>query len=223
MGSSRLPGKVLADLGGRMVIDHVLARARRIAGVAETVLAIPDTPEDDPLEVAAARHQVPVVRGHATDVLDRYYVAARARHADAIVRLTADCPLLDPRVSAQVVERFADGGVDYVSNIHPATYPDGFDTEILTWQSLATAWRDAKDPFEREHVTPFIWRRPQRFRVANVADSNDRSSWRLTIDTASDLEALRCLAARLDDADRAGISEIAAVVARHPQLVRRTS
>jgi spore coat polysaccharide biosynthesis protein SpsF (cytidylyltransferase family) len=219
MGSSRLPGKVLADLGGRPVLAHVLQRASQIDGIDQTVLAIPAGPEDDVLEDVGRRASVTVVRGDAADVLNRYHAAAHATGAGAIVRVTADCPLLDPRVSSDVVNRFRIGDVDYVSNIHPPTYPDGYDTEIMSAAALDAAWREAADPYEREHVTPFIWRRPDRFRLANVAAAENRSSWRLTLDTESDLAALRRLWARLADVPGFGIADVASVAAREPDLI----
>ena len=222
MGSSRLPGKVLAEINGRPVVDHVLRRAARIEGVDEVVLAVPDASEDDVLARAGEDAGVRVVRGDATDVLNRYFDAAIASGADAVVRITADCPLIDPKISALVVHRFKEGDVDYVSNTHPPTYPDGYDTEVFSAAALTAAWREATDPFEREHVTPFIWRRPDRFRLANVADRADRSSWQLTVDTAADLAALRSLWTRMPD-EQFGIAEVIALEAREPQLVRRRS
>lgn len=221
MGSARLPGKVLADLGGRPVVQHVVNRAAAIDGVDDVVLAIPEGADDDPLDAAARGLDVRVLRGHPTDVLSRYYAAARVTNADAIVRITADCPLLDPAISGRVVERFQAGNADYVSNIHPPTFPDGYDTEVMTRDALETAWREASDPYEREHVTPFIWQRAERFRVANVLSSEDRSSWRLTLDTAEDLERLRAIWSRLGAG--AGLDEVIALFAREPELLTRTS
>jgi spore coat polysaccharide biosynthesis protein SpsF (cytidylyltransferase family) len=222
MASSRLPGKVLADLNGRPIIDHVLRRAARIDGVQEVVLAVPDSPGDDVLARAGKDAGVAVFRGDATDVLNRYHGAAAGRGADAVVRITADCPLIDPAVSALVVRRFSAGDVDYVSNVHPPTYPDGYDTEVFSTTALDIAWREAIDPYEREHVTPFIRRRPDRFRLANVADQADRSSWRLTVDTEADLAALRSIWTRMAD-EQFGIADIIALEAREPHLVRRTA
>ncbi len=221
IGSSRLPGKVLADLGGRPVVHHVLNRAAAIEGVDEVVLAIPEGPEDDSLAAIARGLDVQVLRGHATDVLSRYHAAAELTNADAIVRVTADCPLLVPAISARVVERCHTFGAVYASNIHPPTFPDGYDTEIVTRTALDAAWREARDPYEREHVTPFVWRRPERFRVVNVADVDDRSSWRLTLDTVDDLERLRAIWARLGN--DAGLDDVVTLLGGEPQLLKRTS
>jgi spore coat polysaccharide biosynthesis protein SpsF (cytidylyltransferase family) len=211
-------GKVLADLGGRPVVEHVLTRAAGIPGVDLVVLAIPDGADDDPLEKVGHNLSVRVVRGDPTDVLNRYYAAAQLTAADTIVRITADCPLLDPAVSEQVVKRFHAGGADYASNVHPPTFPDGYDTEVISRSALETAWREATDPYEREHVTPFIWRRPSRFHVVNVADREDRSSWRLSIDTPDDLARMRTIWSRLGD--RAGLADVVALLASEPHLKR---
>jgi spore coat polysaccharide biosynthesis protein SpsF (cytidylyltransferase family) len=191
LGSARLPGKVLAEIAGRSVLAHVLSRAKRIPRVNTVILAIPEGTADDPLAAAAAAEGVTVVRGSSHDVLDRYHTAAAAADADVIVRVTADCPLLDPSVSGDVVERFLQGDVDYVSNVDPPTFPDGYDTEVIARSALQRAWREATDPFEREHVTPYIRRRPDEFRLANVRALTDRSNWRLTLDTEDDLRRLR--------------------------------
>ena len=211
MGSTRLPGKVLADLGGRPVLAHVLERAALIAPNATLVLAIPAGPSDDPLEEVGLKAGAVIVRGSAEDVLDRYHQAAERAGADAVVRITADCPLLDPAVSSQVVARFLAGDVDYVSNIHPPTFPDGYDTEMMSSAALDAAWHEAAVPYEREHVTPFIWQRPGRFRLANVAEEVDRSSWRLTLDTAEDLERIRRIYQQLGPRGAFGLAQIIAL------------
>lgn len=223
MGSTRLPGKVMADLGGRPVLAHVLDRASHIVDVDKVILAIPDTPADDALLVIGRDAGVAVVRGDADDVLNRFHAAAHAHAATVVVRITADCPLLDPAVSSRVVRRFIQGDADYVSNIHPPSYPDGYDTEVLSMAALDAAWSEAADRYEREHVTPFIWRRPDRFRLANVSADRDRSSWRLTIDTAEDLRTLREIWSRCGSHSTIGLDEIVALQAREPRLLRTTS
>ena len=211
MGSARLPGKVLADIGGRPALAHVLERAAMIDPGATLVLAIPVAADDDVLVEVGTKAGALVVRGSADDVLDRFHLAAERTGADAIVRITGDCPLLDPAVSARVVARFRVGDVDYVSNAHPPTYPDGYDTEVMASAALDAAWREAALPYEREHVTTFIWQRPDRFRCANVADEVDRSSWRLTLDTADDLANLRRLHQQLGARGAFGLAEIVAL------------
>lgn len=202
---------MLADLGGRPVLAHVLERAALIDPDATLVLAIPDGAADDPLVDVGLAAGALIVRGSDVDVLDRCRAAAVAARADALVRITGDCPLLDPAVSGLVVRRFRLGDLDYASNIHPPTYPDGYDTEVISIAALDAAWREAGTPYEREHVTTFIWQRPERFRSANVADAVDRSSWRLTLDTAEDLEQIRRLHQRLHGRGAFGLAEIVAL------------
>lgn len=217
MGSARLPGKVLERIGGRTVVQQVLQRAARVPGITHVVLAVPTGAADDCLAAVGADTGVRVVRGHPTDVLDRYHTAAAEADADVVMRLTADCPLLDPGVSGLVVNRYLEGGVDYVSNIDPPTFPDGYDTEVFSRAALHAAWCEAVDPYEREHVTPFIRRRPNRFAQQNVSGVPDRSQWRLTLDTPADLVRLRRLAALLPD--QAGLDAIASLVATDPSLL----
>lgn len=223
MGSARLPGKMLADIGGRPALAHVIARAAAIAPLDDLILAIPESPEDDALERVGEGCGVRVVRGDRDDVLSRYRAAAAMSGADAVIRVTGDCPLLDPAVASLVVRRFLEGDADYVSNTQPPTFPDGYDTEVMSAQSLEAAWRDATDRFEREHVTPFIWRRRDRFRVANVVAAIDRSLVRLTLDTAHDLERIRRIWDRLGTDPTFGLDEVVALLASDPSLMADVS
>jgi spore coat polysaccharide biosynthesis protein SpsF (cytidylyltransferase family) len=219
IGSTRLPRKVLAEIGGEAALARVLARAAAITGVDAVALAIPRDASDDMLADIGTREGVPVIRGSRDDVLDRFVDAAAATSATAVVRITGDCPLLDPAISGAVVARFLDEGVDYASNVHPPTFPDGYDTEVLTVDALNDAWREAADPFEREHVTPFIWRRPERFRLANVAADVDRSSWRLTLDTEADLARIRAIWRRAGADPMFGLQRVAELVASEPAIL----
>lgn len=197
-GSSRFPGKVLFDLAGKPVLAHVIDRAQRIPGVQEVIVATTILDKDDPVVALAQRYGAAGARGSETDVLDRFYQAARPAHAKVVVRLTGDCPLLDPEVSGQVLARFLLGDADYVSNVHPPSYPDGLDTEVLSFGALERAWREANLPSEREHVTPYIWKNQSArpFRLANVSWERDLSSWDWVVDTKEDLSFLRAIAAR---------------------------
>lgn len=220
MGSTRLPGKVLADVAGRPMVERVVERVARIAGVDRVAVAIPEGPADDPLAAAVGAMPLPVGlhRGSETDVLGRFAAAARAEGADAVVRVTADCPLLCPEVSAAVVALLRGGGVDYASNIRERTFPRGLDTEAFTAAALYTAEREATTAGEREHVTPFLWRRPQRFRLASHRDTEDHSDLRWTVDTADDLALVRAVYAALEPADPGfGYRRILAAVAAHPE------
>lgn len=185
MGSTRLPGKVLMPLAGEPMVTHVLHRAQAISGVDTVVAALPDLPEDDVLAATCQRAGALVIRGSADDVLTRYSKASQATDAEVVVRLTADCPFLSPATSAHVLSRL--GNYDYASNTLERTFPRGLDTEVFTRRALDTANREASDPTDREHVTPFIYRRPHRFALMSVRDDYDRSDHRWTVDTADDM------------------------------------
>jgi spore coat polysaccharide biosynthesis protein SpsF len=185
MGSTRLPGKVLIPLAGRAMVLNVLDRAAQIRGVSDVVAAIPDLAEDDGLAEAVASAGYAVSRGPADDVLARYETAAEESSAENIVRITSDCPMLSPSVSSRVLDAFLD--CDYVSNTVERSFPRGLDTEVMTRGTLDVAASEATRPSEREHVTPFIYNHPQRFRLRFVVDDIDRSGMRWTVDTPEDM------------------------------------
>lgn len=219
LGSTRLPGKVLLDLGGKSVIERVVARCRRIPGAAEVVLAVPEGAADAPLAEAGRKLGVRVHQGSEDDVLDRFHGAAKAAGADIVVRVTADCPLLDPELSGKVVELVRSGKADYACNFFPPCYPDGLDTEAFRFSALEAAWKEAELPIEREHVTPFIRTRPERFKQASVRSERDLSALRWTLDEPRDLEFLRSLYERLDGrSDAAGLDEIMKILEKEPGL-----
>ena len=165
MGSTRFPGKVMTDLAGRPLLDHVVKRAQQAHMLTLVRVATSDCPADDIIAQFCKEEEIPYFRGSEEDVLDRFYHAAEHFSADVIVRLTADCPLLDPEIIDRVVKFFQSGEYDYVSNtrIEP-TYPDGLDTEVFRYSALERAWREACLRSEREHVTPYIWKQPTLFR-----------------------------------------------------------
>jgi spore coat polysaccharide biosynthesis protein SpsF (cytidylyltransferase family) len=190
MGSTRLPGKVLLDLCGKPVIGRVVERTRAAQGVHGVLVATTDRPEDDVIEEWCIRGGVPVFRGLAEDVLARYHGAALYLDrlgigADRILRVTADCPLIDPGVIDRGIHESEKTGADYVSNIDPPTYPDGLDVEVFTRRLLEVAHGEARLPSDREHVTPFM-RRNGRFRTLNFRADRDLSRLRWTLDTAED-------------------------------------
>ena len=216
MGSSRLPGKVLMDLCGDTMLARVVARARAAQRIADVVIATSLDPGDDAIAVEAARLGVGCHRGSEHDVLARFTGAAEAAHADAIVRLTADCPLLDPRVIDAVVAALAPD-IDYASNTHDRTYPRGLDAEALHRDTLARLDRMATTPSTREHVTSYVMEHPTLFRIRQVcADDADDADLRWTVDTADDLALVRMLYMLLDlaGAHRPYREVVAAVRAR---------
>lgn len=218
MGSRRLPGKTMADVAGAPMLSHVVRRAAAIPGVEQVVIATTAQPADRAIVEFASRTGVPCVVGSEDDVLDRFYQTARQIGATVIVRVTPDCPLLDPAVSGLVLARYLrDRTLDYVSNTQPPTFPDGLDTEVLSFPALEVAWRKAVLPSEREHVTPYLWRRPELFRTACVRHHRDLSALRWTVDEARDLEFVRLVYGHLGT-DDFGMEDVLDLLRRHPEL-----
>lgn len=222
LGSTRLPGKALADLAGRPMLAHVAERAKAIPGIDGVVLATTVNQGDDALEAFAREIGVDCVRGSEEDVLDRFLVAARETKAEAIVRITADCPLLDPEVSGQVLAKYLAlrPDVDYVSNVHPPTYPDGLDTEVFSVEALGRAAREARRDSEKAHVTPYLWNTRGRFRIHNVDYPKDLSRHRWTVDTQADLDFVREVFKALGpEACRAGMHDVLRVLDVRPDIL----
>jgi spore coat polysaccharide biosynthesis protein SpsF len=197
MASSRLPGKVLIPLAGEPMILRVVNRARRARRPDLVAVATSVDPADDPLAALCQERGIPCFRGSHDDVLDRYHGAAAMFEADLVVRLTADCPLLDGAVIDQVVAGFVPGITDYASNTLDRTFPDGLDTEVFSKEALDRAWREAEWASEREHVTPYIWKHPEKFRLASVRGATDCSQQRWTVDEARDLTFMQAVCPRL--------------------------
>lgn len=186
MSSTRLPGKVMKPLAGRPMIERQLERLRRCAGL-RLVVATSTHASDDPLAHHLRDIGVDVFRGSLDDVLDRFVGAASEFAAEGqVVRLTADCPLADPGVIDDCVRLHAELGVDYASNGRRRTYPRGLDVEVFTLEALLTAGREATDPYDREHVTPYLYRNPERFSQGELVQARDESDLRWTVDTPDD-------------------------------------
>jgi spore coat polysaccharide biosynthesis protein SpsF len=192
MSSTRLPGKVLLDLAGEPMLARVVERTRRAQTIDRVIVATTVEPEDEPIVALCRARGWAVSRGSRDDVLDRYYQAAVADRADPIVRITSDCPLIDPGAIDLVVRRLTPG-VDYASNINPRrSYPRGLDVEAFPFAALSTAWQETRDPSSREHVTPFFYRHPERFRLALVeSDRPESADQRWSVDTPEDYELMR--------------------------------
>jgi spore coat polysaccharide biosynthesis protein SpsF len=190
MGSTRLPGKVLREFAGRSALAHCVARTRASAAIDDVVVATTERADDDAIVDACRAHDWRWFRGAEHDVLDRYYraaVDAGAPDDAAVVRITADCPLTDPAVITALCERFRAARADYASTSYPApTFPLGISVEVMTFAALATAWREDGDPTWREHVTPFLYRNPDRFAVVGLASGGAYAHHRWTLDTPDD-------------------------------------
>jgi spore coat polysaccharide biosynthesis protein SpsF len=218
MGSSRLPAKIMADIAGEPMLVHVIRRARQARRIRTVVLATTTDPGDDITESFCHWQDIPCFRGSPDDLLDRYYQTARYWGADTIVRLTADCPLLDSAVIDQVIELYQETAVDYASNTLECTYPDGLDTEVMSFVALSHAWREAKLKSEREHVTPYITNHPEIFTQKGLRHREDLSHLRWTVDELSDLIFVRAVFHHLGHATF-GMGEILDLIDRYPGLI----
>ncbi len=226
MGSTRLPGKVLSDIGGESMLARVVRRVQHAGSVRQTVVAATAAEGDEPIVRECERLGVELYRGSELDVLDRFYRAACRFGADAVVRITSDCPLIDPGVIDRVIGAFLDWQPDYASNVLRRTYPRGLDTEVASREALERAWREAAEPYERVHVTPYFYQHPERFRLLSVTHgqeagrggSQTRPYYRWTVDTAEDLSLVREIYRRFGDDDTFGWMDVLDLLERNPAL-----
>jgi spore coat polysaccharide biosynthesis protein SpsF len=218
LGSTRLPGKVLADVGGAPLLARMIERLRAARSLAGIVVATPEGERDAPIRALAESLGVPCFAGSEDDVLARYAGAAAAHGADPIVRLTSDCPLIDPEIVDTCVATFlATPECEYLSL--GGSFPDGLDTEVIAAATLRRAHADARLRSEREHVTPFVWKRPDVFRCTSVTFPERLGHMRWTVDEARDLELVRAIFARLHTPERVfGWRDIVALLAAEPEL-----
>lgn len=199
MGSSRLPGKVLLDIAGRPMLAHVAARTQLASCLSDVLIATTTATDDDAIVELARSLEVPIYRGSEADVLGRYLGAARQYEAETIVRITADCPLIDPVVIDTVVGAFSTARPDYASNTLQRTYPRGLDVEVFGLEPLITAEFGAVEQYQRSHVTPYFYQNPDLFNLLNVAQEGDDSHLRWTVDTHEDLQLVREIHERMGD------------------------
>lgn len=193
VSSSRLPGKVLLPILDKPMLQLHLERLSRLNLADELIVATSDEVSDDPLAGLCYKLDVPCFRGSLEDVLDRFYRAAKEYKPAHVVRLTGDCPLADPDLIDNIVKHHLAGGYDYTSNTIKPTYPDGLDAEVVRFECLEAAWREAELPSQREHVTPYIWSQPDRFKLANYENNEDLSDLRWTVDEPEDYELIRTI------------------------------
>jgi spore coat polysaccharide biosynthesis protein SpsF (cytidylyltransferase family) len=218
MSSTRLPHKVLMDLGGQTVLARVIRRLSRSRMVSVFIVATTDLQVDDAIVRECQILGVSCFRGSEHDVLDRFYRAAQAVYAGSVVRITSDCPLIDAELVDDTVQIFEEQQADYASNVFPRTYPRGLDAEVFTMAALDRVWRQARAPHQREHVTPYFYEHPESFRLAFARSEADYSTYRWTLDTAEDLELLRSIYARFGNHDNFGWREVVTLMEREPEL-----
>jgi len=217
MGSSRLPGKVMAEIAGKPMLFHVVNRIRRAKKIHLVAVATSTHASDDPIVALCREEAIPCFRGSEEDVLDRFYQAAKYFQSDVIVRLTSDCPLHDPDIIDCVIESLLEGDADFVSGGMKTTYPDGLDAAAFRMEVLERTWREAELKSDREHVTPYIHRHPELFRLKTIRHTTDLSHFRWTVDEPRDLEFVRAVYAYLGDVPF-GMKDVLDLLKRHPEL-----
>ena len=239
MSSSRLPGKILADLAGQPMLQRVFLRTSRAASVTETIFATTTDPSDDPVAEYCDFSGIPFTRGSLYDVLDRYYQTAKQASADVVVRVTADCPVVDPVLIDDVVHTLLDSQYDFVCNRLPPpwhrTYPIGLDVEACTFTVLEKTWKEANEPQHREHAMPYLYEgvelspinrqlsegvSSRGFHIALRNNPTDFGDYRWTVDTPEDLEFMRQVYRRFEGRDDFSWRDVLEVVHNEPQLMQ---
>ena len=217
MSSTRLPGKVLMPLAGKPVLAHVVQRSQACHKVDEVVVATSSDLSDDLIEQWCAYNRVYCYRGSLNDVLDRYYQAARQHGADTIVRITADCPAIDPHTVDEVIQGFLDGGYAFFGL--SGEFPDGLDCTVFSFNAIEQAWREAKLPSEREHVGPYIEKNPQLFKSGKLEKYMGLSHMRWMLDEPRDYEFLNLVFDQLVQRDKFFTAEdVLALLKEQPEL-----
>jgi len=217
--ATRLPSKVMMKIMGKTILEYVIERVGSAKNIDRIVVATTTEKGDLPIVKLAEDLGIAVFRGSEDDVLDRYYKAARSYRLKHIVRVTADCPLIDPEIIGTVVERYFESGADYCSNILVETFPDGQDLEVFKSSALAEAWKNAKLSSEREHVTPYIKKNPSRFKLVSVENRTDLSDKRWTLDRKEDFEFIKAVLESLYPIDPAfHMSDVLELLRKDPSL-----
>ena len=242
MSSSRLPGKILADIAGQPMLQRVFVRTSRSASVSQTIFATTTDASDDPVAEYCHFSGIPFTRGSLYDVLDRYYQTAKQAKADVVVRITADCPVIDPELIDAVVNTLLETGdlrFDFVANRLPPpyhrTHPIGLDIEACTFKVLEQAWKKAKEPQHREHVMPYLYEgvqliadnrslqtgiSPRGYNIALLHHTTDFGDYRWTVDTPEDLEFMRQVYAHFNGRDDFSWKEVLDLVHDNPELMK---
>ena len=224
LGSSRLPGKVMLLLAGKPLILRMYERVACSKYAGKIVVAITEEEDDNDLFKLCKQYNIETFRGNTLDLLDRHYEAAKQYGTDAVVKIPSDCPLIDPEIIDKVILYYINNRdkYDFVSNLHPPTYPDGNDVEIMSFEALEKAWINAKKDFEREHTTPYIWENPDKFRIWNVVWEKgfDYSmTHRFTIDYKEDYEFIKRVYDELyHQNNRFGLNDILELLEKKPEI-----
>ena len=227
MGSTRLPGKVLRPILGKPMLWHIVRRLKCAQGLLDAVVATSDQPGDEPIRGFCRENAIPCFAGSERDVLDRFYRAAKRFGGDPLIRITGDCPFVDPVLVGKLLERYRGGGYDHVAVATGAgalflkggRYPDGLDAECFSFSSLERAWREATEESDREHVTPYIWRNKSLFRCGHLTSERDYSDLRWTVDNEEDFGPVERIYEALYSEERPfSMNDILAYLSGHPEL-----
>jgi len=228
-GSARLPDKVLMPLAGKPLLVRMVGRVLAAKKSGTVIVATTTDPQDDVIAELCKKENFLSFRGHPTDLLDRHYQAALQFKPDAVVKIPSDVPLIDPKVIDRVVEFFIENSnkYDFTSNLHPATYPDGNDVEVVSFKVLEQAWKNAERLFEREHTTPYVWENPEKFKIGNVKWETGKDfsmSHRFTIDYKEDYEFIKAVYDELFPVNPLfGLNEILALLDKRPDIFQINS
>ena len=218
MGSTRLPGKVLLDLNGHSMLARVVRRTQRAKLLDEVTVACSTEPADEAIVSECRKLGVRVHRGSGSDVLSRYHGAASEFGADAVVRITSDCPLIEPEIVDRVVAEFQRSGADYASNTIDRSYPRGLDTEVFKKSALDRACKEAKEDYEHVHVTPFLYHHPELFKVVQVKQAEDLNELRWTVDTPEDFEFVSQIYRHFNGNDDFSWLDVLAYLEKNPKV-----
>ncbi|ALB44528.1 cytidylyltransferase domain-containing protein [Clostridium beijerinckii] len=222
IGSTRLPGKILKKICGKTVLEHDIDRLKRVGNVKKIIIATTILEKDSIVVKEANRLGITYYRGSEEDVLSRYYYAAKENNADIVVRVTSDCPLIDSEVTEKIIQHYLDNieKYDYVSNTIDRTYPRGLDTEVFSFKALEAAFNEAKSKSDREHVTPYIWRNNNLFKVEQYKNNVNYSELRWTLDTKEDFELINRIykILYLDEKYNFNMNDILKLYKKYPEL-----
>jgi len=220
VGSNRFPRKVVQMIEDKPMIWHVINRVKKITKVQQIILITTEKEEDKELEKIAKEHEILFFRGDENDVLNRHYQCAVSFKADPIIRITGDCPLIDPKTVDDILEFYLENNYDYVSNTIEPTFPDGLDTEIFSFKTLKNCNEGATLPSEREHVTPFITNNPEKFKIFNYENKTNLSFLRWTVDEERDLQFVRKIYEKMRPNKIFTVRQVLDLLNEYPELVQ---
>lgn len=218
IGSTRLPGKVLSKIENKPILWHVINRVKKIPSVKEIILITTRKQKDQLLLKIAEKNKIFSFTGDEFDLLNRHFKCAEKFNADPIIRITSDCPLIDPYLVEKILQVYLKNNYDYVSNTINPTFPDGLDTEIFSFNALKKATKNAKLKSEREHVSPYFVKNPKKFKLFNYENKKDLSNLRWTVDEKKDLKFVRKIYARMKPKYLFSMSDVLKVLSKEPNL-----